>query len=101
MGHVSSTDEFLLLKRTYVLNRRIYVLALGAFAFGTDVFVMAGVLPVIAHEKGVSINTTGLLITVFSLVYSLGAPFLAVLTNHISRQKLLLGVLLSFCLANL
>ena len=83
------------------MNRRISILALGAFAFGTDVFVIAGVLPVIAHEKGVSITTAGLLITVFSLVYSLGAPFLAVLTNHISRQRLLLGVLLSFCLVNL
>ena len=83
------------------MNRRIVILALGAFAFGTDVFVMAGVLPVIARDTGVSINTASLLITVFSLVFSLGAPFLAVLTNHISRQKLLLWVLLGFCLANL
>lgn len=83
------------------MNRHIVILALGAFAFGTDVFVMAGVLPVIARDTGVSINTASLLITVFSLVFGLGAPFLAVFTNHISRQKLLLWVLLGFCLANL
>lgn len=83
------------------MNRRIYVLALGAFAFGTDVFVVAGVLPVIAHDKGVSINAASLLITAFSLAFGFGAPFLAVLTNQISRQKLLPGVLLGFCLANL
>ena len=83
------------------MNQRIYILAFGAFAFGTDVFVIAGVLPVIAHDKGVSINTAGLLITVFSLVFSLGAPFLAVFTNQVSRQKLLLGVLLCFGLANI
>ena len=82
------------------MNKRIYLLALGAFAFGTDVFVMAGVLPVIAHDKGVSIGTTGLLVTVFSLVFGFGAPFLAVFTNHISRNKLLVGVLLGFCVAN-
>ncbi len=83
------------------MNPRIYLLALGAFAFGTDVFVMAGVLPAIAHDQHVSIDAVGLLVTVFSLVYAFGAPFLSVLTSQISRRRLLMGVLLGFGVANI
>ena len=83
------------------MNPRIYLLALGTFAFGTDVFVMAGVLPAIAYDQHVSIDVVGLLVTVFSVVYALGAPFLSMLTSHISVRSLLMGVLLGFGIANI
>jgi predicted MFS family arabinose efflux permease len=82
------------------LNPRIYLLALGTFALGTDLFVIAGVLPAIAHEHAVSIDTAGLLITVFSLMYGFCAPVLAAFTNRIPRQALLMIVLAGFSLAN-
>ncbi|TMD43969.1 MAG: MFS transporter, partial [Chloroflexi bacterium] len=53
------------------MNPRIVLLALGMFALGTDAFIVAGVLPVIAHETGVSEGLVGQLITVFSLTYGL------------------------------
>ncbi|HKF35323.1 MAG TPA: hypothetical protein VKB35_00355 [Ktedonobacteraceae bacterium] len=34
------------------INPRIFLLTLGMFALGTDAFLVAGVLPVIAHETG-------------------------------------------------
>src|SRR5690349_23323303 len=37
------------------LDIRIYLLALGTFALGTDVFVIAGILPMIASDLGVSV----------------------------------------------
>lgn len=83
------------------MNPRIYLLALGTLALGTDVFVMAGVLPAIAHDRNVSVETAGLLVTVFSLVYGFGAPFLAMLTSQMSRRTLLLAVLLGFCATNI
>jgi DHA1 family inner membrane transport protein len=82
------------------LNARIYLLALGTFALGTDLFVIAGVLPAIAHDRGVSITTAGLLITVFALTYGFGAPILAAFTNSIPRRTLLMLVLFGFCLLN-
>ena len=82
------------------MNPRLYVLALGTFALGTDLFVIAGVLPAIAHDRGVGINVAGLLVTVFSLTYGFGAPLLATFTEKISRRTLLLVVLLGFSLAN-
>jgi len=82
-------------KEDISLNPRIYLLALGTFALGTDLFVIAGVLPAIAHEHAVSVDTAGLLITVFSLMYGFCAPVLAAFTNRIPRQALLMIVLVS------
>ncbi|GCE14586.1 MFS transporter [Tengunoibacter tsumagoiensis] len=82
------------------MNPRIYLLALGTFALGTDLFVIAGVLPAIAHQYAVSIDSTGLLITVFSLMYGFCAPVLAAFTNRVPRQTLLMVVLAGFGLAN-
>src|ERR1700674_44481 len=68
------------MKENSALNPRIYLLALGTFALGTDLFVIAGVLPTIAHEQAVSVDTAGLLITFFSLMYGFCAPVLAAFT---------------------
>ena len=75
------------------MNPRIILLALGMFALGTDAFIVAGVLPVIAHETGVSEGLVGQLIAVFSLTYGLGAPVLAAITAHWPRNRVLIGAL--------
>ncbi len=48
------------------MNPRIVLLALGMIALGTDAFLVAGVLPVIARETGVSEGLVGQLITVIA-----------------------------------
>lgn len=83
------------------INPRIILLALGMFALGTDAFLIAGVLPVIAHETGVSEGLVGQLTTVFALTYGLGAPVLAGLTGHWPRNRVLMGALGLLALANL
>ena len=83
------------------MNPRIILLALGMFALGTDAFIIAGVLPVIAHETGVSEGLVGQLITVFALTYGLGAPILAAATAHWPRHRVLMGALGLLGLANL
>src|SRR5262249_45731169 len=74
--------------------------ALGMFALGTDAFIVAGVLPVIARETGVTEGLAGQLITVFSLTYGLGAPVLAAATAHWPPQRVLEGALGLLGLAN-
>src|SRR5258708_31186989 len=83
------------------IDPRIILLALGMFALGTDAFIVAGVLPVIAHETGVTEGLVGQLITVFALTYGLGAPVLAALTAHWPRHRALMGALGLLGLANL
>ncbi|GHO72725.1 hypothetical protein KSD_04960 [Ktedonobacter sp. SOSP1-85] len=83
------------------IDWRILLLALGMFALGTDAFVVAGVLPVIAGEMHVTEGLAGQLVTVFSLTYGLGAPVLAAVTSRWSRNRMLLLSLGAFCLANI
>ena len=83
------------------MNPRIILLALGMFALGTDAFIVAGVLPVIAQETGVTEGLVGQLITVFALTYGLGAPVLAATTAHWPRHRVLMGALGLLGLANL
>jgi MFS transporter, DHA1 family, inner membrane transport protein len=83
------------------MNPRIILLALGMFALGTDAFLVAGVLPVIARETGVSEGLVGQLITVFALTYGLGAPVLAATLGHWPRNRVLMGALGLLGLANL
>ena len=79
---------------------RILMLAVGTFALGTDVQVIAGILPTIAHDIAVPVATAGLLVTVFALTYALGSPTLATLTGSVARRRLLIGSLGVFVGAN-
>jgi predicted MFS family arabinose efflux permease len=83
------------------MNPRIILLALGMFALGTDAFIIAGVLPIIAHETEVTEGLAGQLITVFALTYGLGAPVLAATTARWPRHRVLMGALGLLGLANL
>lgn len=83
------------------MNPRIILLSLGMFALGTDAFVVAGILPVIAREIGVTEGLAGQLVTVFSLTYGLGAPVLAALTARWPRHRVLVSTLGLLGLANL
>lgn len=82
------------------MRSRILVLALGTFALGTDSFVIAGILPAIAHDLDVSVAVAGQLLTVFALSYALGSPTLAALTGAIARKRLLIVSLIVFTGAN-
>jgi predicted MFS family arabinose efflux permease len=88
-------------QHTTRINPRIFLLALGMFALGTDAFVVAGVLPVIAREMKVTESLAGQLITAFSFTYGFGAPILAALTGRWSRNRTLMAALGAFCLFNI
>src|SRR5215475_1872296 len=75
------------------INPRIILLALGTFALGTDAFIVAGVLPVIARETGVTEGLVGQLVTAFALTYGLGAPVLAATTSRWPRHRVLMAAL--------
>ncbi|MBO0792300.1 MAG: MFS transporter, partial [Ktedonobacteraceae bacterium] len=80
---------------------RILVLALGTFAIGTDGLVIAGILPAMAHDLRISVDTAGLLVTGFAWIYALGSPVLATATGRIPRKQLLLSGLVVFLSANI
>ncbi len=82
------------------LDPRLYLLALGTFAIGTDVFVIAGILPRIAGDLGVSVEAAGQIITAYALTYALGSPVLAALTARWRRDRVSVLALTGFALAD-
>lgn len=81
-------------------RRRVVVLALGTFAIGTDGFVVAGVLPGIAHDTGTSLAGVGLLVTAFALVYAVAAPLLTAAFARVERRRVLVSAMTVLAAAN-
>jgi DHA1 family inner membrane transport protein len=76
-------------------------LTLGAFAIGTEGFMIAGLLPSLARDLNVGLPAAGHLVTAFSLAYAIGAPVMAVMTAGLERRGLLAVAMAGFGLANL
>jgi MFS transporter, DHA1 family, inner membrane transport protein len=83
------------------MDSRLLVLALGAFAIGTDSFVMAGILTDVARSLDVSIGAAGQLITVYALAYGLMTSLMAALTVNWPRKRVLLAGLGIFAIGNI
>lgn len=80
--------------------RRLGWLAVGTLAVGTEAFMIAGTLPGIAADVGVSLSNAGYLVTIYAGVYAIGAPILAAGTGDWPRKPVLIGSMLIFALAN-
>ncbi|ANN18227.1 chemotaxis protein [Amycolatopsis orientalis] len=68
----------------------VYLLAFSLFAMGSAEFLMAGVLPSVATDLGVSLSSAGALITAFALGVVLGGPPFAVLSLKWPRRTALM-----------
>jgi len=79
----------------------ILALTISAFAIGTAEFVIAGLLPDISHDIGVSIPAAGQLVTAYAMGVVIGAPLLAIATSKLPRKVVLLLMLGIFILGNL
>ena len=74
----------------------VYLLAVSLFAMGSAEFLLAGVLPSVADDLGVSLSAAGALITAFALGVVLGGPPFAVLSLRWPRRTALLTAQLVF-----
>ena len=75
-------------------------LAVAAFAIGTEAFVIAGLLPVIAADLQISLAATGQLVTAYALTYAIGSPILAVTFNNLDRRTVMTFALCCFIAGN-
>ncbi|WP_164669763.1 MFS transporter [Virgibacillus doumboii] len=83
------------------MNKRVYFLMIVAFVVGMVELIIGGLLDLMAADLGVSLGQVGFLITIFSLIFAVGAPVLLILTSNIERKKLTLVSLAIFLLGNL
>jgi DHA1 family inner membrane transport protein len=78
----------------------LWALTISAFAVGTTEFVIVGLLPTIAADLGVSTPSAGLLVSLYALGVTIGAPVLTALADRLPRKTLLLLLLALFTLGN-
>ncbi|MBC7301826.1 MAG: MFS transporter [Nocardia sp.] len=78
----------------------VYILSLSIFAQGTSELMLAGLLPEMSVDLGVSIPSAGLLISAFAVGMLVGAPLLAVVTLRWPRRDALLAFLAIFVAAH-
>lgn len=78
----------------------LFTLLAAAFVLYTDDYVIAGILPELAADLGVTEGHAGQLVTVFSLTVALAAPVAAVFLAKVPRRRLFTTALLVFVAAN-
>ncbi|MHA6739081.1 MFS transporter [Rhodococcus erythropolis] len=78
----------------------VYLLTLGTFLMNTTEFMIAGLLPEMAADFGVTVSTTALLITAFAIGMIVGAPVMAIATLRLPRRASLALALAVFALGH-
>ncbi|RCS62088.1 MFS transporter [Microbacterium sp. JB110] len=79
----------------------LFTLLAAAFVLYTDDYVIAGILPELAADLGVTEGQAGQLVTVFSLTVAITAPVAAVFLAAVHRRRLFTTALLVFIAANI
>jgi len=82
------------------MHKGIYILAIATFVAGTVEFIITGLLAMIAGDLSVSVGIVGQLVSIFSLVFAIGAPVLIAITSKVERRKLLLIAMSVFFIGN-
>ncbi|MCO4316969.1 MFS transporter [Phyllobacterium sp. 21LDTY02-6] len=78
----------------------LLALTISAYAIGTTEFVIVGLLPTVAADLGISLPLAGLIVSVYALGVTFGAPILTALTGRVERKPLLLGLMALFIIGN-
>ena len=73
------------------MDSRLYCLALAAFVGAIEGGLIAGLLPLIGTDLGVSLGQAGLVVLFYSLAYAFGPPLLALLLGGVGRRRILAG----------
>lgn len=71
------------------MDSRLFWLALAAFVGAIEGGLIAGLLPMIGTDLGVSLGQAGQLVLFYSLAYAFGPPLLALLLGGVGRRRIL------------
>ncbi|RDL52525.1 Inner membrane transport protein YdhP [Ensifer sp. M14] len=78
----------------------LFALTVAAYAIGTTEFVIVGLLPTVADDLNITLPLAGLIVSVYALGVTFGAPVLTALTGRIERKPLLVGLMALFIVGN-
>lgn len=78
----------------------LIALTIAAYAIGTTEFVIVGLLPTVASDLHITLPIAGLIVSVYALGVTFGAPVLTALSGQMPRKALLLTLMALFMLGN-
>ncbi|PYE46301.1 multidrug resistance protein [Rhizobium sp. PP-F2F-G20b] len=78
----------------------LLALTIAAYAIGTTEFVIVGLLPTVARDLDITLPMAGIIVSIYALGVTFGAPILTALTGRIGRKPLLLGLMALFIVGN-
>lgn len=78
----------------------LFALTVAAYAIGTTEFVIVGLLPTVASDLDITLPLAGLIVSVYALGVTFGAPVLTALTGRLGRKPLLVGLMALFIAGN-
>ncbi|MFI6213965.1 MFS transporter [Nocardia brasiliensis] len=79
----------------------LIAITFAVFVFYTDDYMIAGVLPELAADLGISESAAGQLVSIYSLVLVIGAPLIAFASARRSRFGVFVAAAAVFVIANL
>ncbi|WLR93596.1 MFS transporter [Shinella zoogloeoides] len=79
----------------------LFALTVAAYAIGTTEFVIVGLLPTVASDLHITLPLAGLIVSVYALGVTFGAPVLTALTGRLGRKPLLVGLMALFIAGNM
>ncbi len=82
-------------------NIQIMILTVAGFIFQTTEFVPVGLLSDISAEFGMSIESTGWMLTIYAWIVASCSLPLIILTRHIERKRLIVSVFCLFILSHI
>ncbi|MEU5884679.1 MFS transporter [Spirillospora sp. NPDC047279] len=85
------------MRKSFVI---LVALSASVFVVGTCEFLVAGLLPQVGADLGVSVGTAGQAVTAYALGVVIGGPLVAVATVRLPRKGVALGLMVVFALGN-
>lgn len=87
------------------MENRIHRLRIGIawftlFVVGTDLFVVSPLLPDLSRQFLIGSGMAGWVVSVFSMMYALGAPFFGEISDRVGKRKTIFIGLLGFAAGN-
>lgn len=79
----------------------LFALSLCTFALGLAEFVAVSLVPAIAHSLNINVSSAGLMIGIYAIGVSIGAPVLSAALASMTRRHVLAGSMLIFAISNL
>ncbi len=78
------------------MDSRLFWLSAAAFVGAIEGGLIAGLLPLISADLGVTLGQAGLLVLFYSIAYAFGPPLLALLLGGVGRRRILAGAEFAF-----